>query len=69
MLLIALFILIVRPSEGRPNWDFVPLLIALCGPHWKFAAIGIPVVIFGLGCSVGLWFFRKNGSWALKRLP
>jgi len=60
--LVVLFILIVRPSEGRPavGWDFVSLLIVLCGPHWKLAAIGIPVVIFGLGFSVGLWFCSKN---------
>lgn len=62
--LVVLFILIVQPSQRRPSgtvgWDFASVLIALCGPHWKLAAIGAPIVIFGLGFGVSLWFFSKR---------
>ncbi len=35
-----------RPGRPAVSSDFVPLLIALCGPHWELEAISIPVVIF-----------------------
>ena len=38
------------------GWD----PISLFGPHWKLALMGIPLVIFGVGSSVGFWFFSRR---------
>jgi hypothetical protein len=43
-------------SNGSVGWDF----ISLFGRYWKLGVIGIPLLIFGLGCSVGFWFLSKR---------
>lgn len=43
---------------GLGGWD----PIATFGRYWELAAFGITVLVFGLGCSVGLWFFNKRLS-------
>src|SRR6266404_1827922 len=42
------------PNESV-GWD----VVSLFGPHWKVAVIGIPLLTFGLGFSVGFWFFAR----------
>lgn len=37
-------------SNEAVGWDPVSLF----GRYWKLGVIGIPLLIFGLGCSVGL---------------
>jgi hypothetical protein len=44
------------PSNGSVGWD--PVL--LFGRYWKLGVIGIPLLIFGLGCGVGFWFLSKR---------
>ncbi len=44
------------PSDGAVGWD----PISLFGRYWKLGVIGIPVLIFGLGCGVGFWFLSKR---------
>ncbi len=44
------------PSNGAVGWD--PVL--LFGRYWKLGVIGIPLLIFGLGCGVGFWFLSKR---------
>jgi hypothetical protein len=43
-------------SDGTVGWD--PVL--LFGRYWKLGVIGVPVLIFGLGCCVGFWFLSKR---------
>jgi hypothetical protein len=43
-------------SNQAVGWDPVSLF----GRYWKLGVIGIPVLIFGLGCSVGFWFLSKR---------
>jgi amino acid permease len=40
-------------SNGSVGWDPV----SIYGRYW---AIGIPLLIFGLGCSAGFWFLSKR---------
>jgi len=40
-------------SDGAVGWDPV----SIYGRYW---VIGIPVLIFGLGCSVGFWFLSER---------
>lgn len=46
----------IGPSNGSVGWDVASLL----GPNWRIGAVGIPIVIFGIGCSLGFWFFSKR---------
>ena len=43
-------------SNQAVGWDPVSLF----GRYWKLGVIGIPLLIFGLGCSLGFWFFSKR---------
>ena len=43
-------------SNEPVGWDPVSLF----GRYWKLDVIGIPVLIFGLGCSAGFWFLNKR---------
>jgi hypothetical protein len=43
-------------SDGAVGWN--PVL--LFGRYWKLGVIGVPVLIFGLGCCVGFWFLSKR---------
>jgi hypothetical protein len=47
------YVLGITSSVG---WDPVSLF----GGYWKLGVIGIPLLIFGLGCSVGFWFLSKR---------
>jgi hypothetical protein len=40
-------------SDGSVGWDPV----SIYGRYW---VIGIPLLIFGLGCSAGFWFLSKR---------
>jgi hypothetical protein len=40
-------------SNGAVGWDPVSIF----GRYW---VIGIPLLIFGLGCSAGFWFLSKR---------
>jgi hypothetical protein len=40
-------------SNGAVGWDPV----SIYGRYW---VIGIPLLIFGLGCSAGFWFLSKR---------
>ena len=40
-------------SDGAVGWDPV----SIYGRYW---VIGIPLLIFGLGCSAGFWFLSKR---------
>jgi hypothetical protein len=43
-------------SNEAVGWDPVSLF----GRYWMLGVIGIPILIFGLGCSVGFWFLSKR---------
>ena len=43
-------------SNEAVGWDPVSLF----GRYWKLGVIGIPLLIFGLGCGVGFWFLNKR---------
>lgn len=43
-------------SNEAVGWDPVSLF----GRYWKLGVIGIPLLIFGLGCGVGFWFLSKR---------
>ena len=43
-------------SNEAVGWDPVSLF----GRYWKLGVIGIPLLIFGLGCSLGFWFLSKR---------
>lgn len=40
------------------GWD----PIATFGQYWELAAFGMTLLVFGLGYSVGFWFFIKRLS-------
>jgi hypothetical protein len=56
LLLVSLFIYakyVLRiASDGTVGWDPVSIF-----GRW---VIGIPLLIFGLGCSAGFWFLSKR---------
>jgi hypothetical protein len=61
LLLVSLFVygryvLGVAASNESVGWDPVSLF----GRYWKLGVIGIPLLIFGLGCGVGFWFLSKR---------
>ena len=60
LLLVSLFIygkyVLGITSNGAVGWDPVSLF----GRYWKLGVIGIPLLIFGLGCGVGFWFLSKR---------
>jgi hypothetical protein len=43
-------------ANGAVGWDPVVLF----GQYWKLGVIGTPLLIFGLGCGLGFWFFSKR---------
>lgn len=43
-------------SNKAVGWDPVSLF----GRYRKLGVIGIPLLIFGLGCGVGFWFLSKR---------
>jgi len=49
------YVLHLGPSEAV-GWDPVSLF----GQYWKLVLIGIPVLIFLLGCMAGVWFFGRS---------
>jgi membrane-anchored protein YejM (alkaline phosphatase superfamily) len=49
------YVLHLGPNEAM-GWDPVSLF----GQHWKLVLIGIPVLIFLLGCMAGFWFFDRS---------
>ena len=51
----ARYVLRIASNEAV-GWDPV----SLCGRYWKLGVIGVPVLIFGIGCSWGFWFFSKR---------
>ena len=42
--------------QMKPWWD--PGI--LFGQHWRLALIGVPVLIFLLGCMAGFWLFGRS---------
>jgi hypothetical protein len=44
------------PSEGSVGWDPVSLF----GRYWQVGVIGIPLLIFGFGWTLGFWFLNKR---------
>jgi len=38
------------------GWDPVSIL----GPYWKLAIIGIPLLVFASGFTIGFWFFSQR---------
>lgn len=42
-------------SNGSVGWDPVSFF----GRYWKLGVIGIPILIFGLGCTAGFLFLKK----------
>jgi hypothetical protein len=50
------YVLGIPPSNGAVGWDPVSLF----GRYWKLGVIGVPLLIFGLGCGVGFWFLSKR---------
>ena len=61
VLLIAFLFIYQRYALGIPQnsgvgWDPV----AFGGRYWKLGVIGVPLMIFGIGCSLGFWFFSKR---------
>jgi hypothetical protein len=61
LLLVSLFVygryvLGIAASNESVGWDPVSLF----GRYWKLGVIGIPLLIFGLGCGVGFWFLSKR---------
>jgi len=53
--LIALLVLHLGSNQAV-GWDPVSLF----GQYWKLVLIGIPVLIFLLGCMAGFWFFGRS---------
>ena len=49
------FVLGIGPHQAI-GWD----LASLFGPHWKLTLLSIPVIIFGVGFSIGFWFFSRR---------
>ena len=49
------YVLRIRPDEAI-GWDPVSAF----GRYWHLGVIGIPILIFGLGCTVGFWFFNRR---------
>lgn len=44
-------------ESGQPiGWDPVSIF----GPYWKLAVIGIPLVVFASGFTIGFWFFSQR---------
>ncbi|MFY9674899.1 MAG: hypothetical protein WAK13_10630 [Terriglobales bacterium] len=60
LLLVSLYVYGKRapgtPSNASVGWDPVVLF----GQYWKLGVIGIPLLIFGLGCGMGFWFLTKR---------
>jgi len=34
--------------------------ISAFGGHWELGVFGVTLLVFGLGCGVGFWFFGKR---------
>jgi hypothetical protein len=43
-------------SNQSIGWDPV----AVFGRYWRVGVIGIPALIFAIGCSFGFWFLQKR---------
>ena len=46
-------------SNGAVGWDLASIFASIFGQYWQLAAIGIPTLIFGLGCILGFWLLNK----------
>jgi hypothetical protein len=55
-LFLGLFISHRYIGIGPGGWD----LFSAFDQYWKLSMFAIPLLIFGLGCSVGFWFFSKR---------